>query len=555
MGRRFEPVWAHISIARYKRQENEIQLYRVILANLSTKGRALWFASLATGLCASVLEVASAATFSILTSVLFGGQKSNLGILAEILPFTITQSVLVASLTVIFLGKLVFQWIELNLKTRSAEEFYTSIFQKKAFQSQNEIQNSSAPLTNLANRIHFLTHNVYYPAGLIVSELMIMSFLVPFVIFISPKASLLVFGTTIVLSVPALAFARKKITHLSYLRTQLDISIDYETYLDFRAFYDQGRIRSNARKFQSQIHSVSEIDRKIVKLGSYSRLAIELSFIFSVILTFSFIDKLVTPEARIQFLAILAYSFFRVIPAFTRVAGARNQLASHRSEFLEIASIEIPTSIFNQEKPLVTFKTSLTFMPLANSESKRLQELNFKVGDFVLVRGETGIGKTTLLKTIGGLQVVNFEIISDNIKVFNSDSWRPSVALVSQSPFLYGQNLTKMIIGNESSEEINLDLYAESLRISCLETWEEGRLDHLTNENVSGGERKQIALARAVYSQPEILLLDEITAGMDQKLVEKILRNLRKCKHFKLIILASHDLLQEGDFDQVINLK
>ena len=273
------------------------------------------------------------------------------------------------------------------------------------------------------------------------------------------------------------------------------------------------------------------------------------------ILTFSFIDKLVTPEARIQFLAILAYSFFRVIPAFTRVAGARNQLASHRSEFLEIASIEIPTSIFNQEKPLVTFKTSLTFMPLANSESKRLQELNFKVGDFVLVRGETGIGKTTLLKTIGGLQVVNFEIISDNIKVFNSDSWRPSVALVSQSPFLYGQNLTKMIIGNESSEEINLDLYAESLRISCLETWEEGRLDHLTNENVSGGERKQIALARAVYSQPEILLLDEITAGMDQKLVEKILRNLRKCKHFKLIILASHDLLQEGDFDQVINLK
>jgi len=526
----------------------------VILSNLTTKGRAFWFASLAVGLCASVLEVASAATFSLLTSVLFGGRKSNLGILAGILPFTITQAVLIASLGVIFLCKLVSQWIELNLKTRSAEEFFTSIFQKKAFQSQSEIQNSRAPLTNLANRIHLLTHNIYYPAGLIISELMIMLFLVPFVIFVSPKASLLVFGTTIVLSLPALTFARKKITNLTHLRAQLDTSIDYETYLDFRAFYDQGDIRTNPRKLQKQIHSVSKIDRRIVKLGSYSRLAIELSFIFSVILTFGFIDKLVPIESRIQFFAVLAYSFFRLIPAFTRVAGARNQLASHKLEFLEIASIKIPTSMFDIEKPSTTFETSLSFVPNDGSESIKLRGLNFKVGDFVLVRGETGVGKTTLLKTIGGLRVFNYEVVTDNIKVFNSDSWKPSVALVSQSPFLYGQDLTEMIIGKESSEDINVDLYTESLRISCLETWGERRVGNLTNENVSGGERKQIALARAVYSQPEILLLDEITAGMDKKLAGKILGNLRNCKQFKLIVLTSHDALQEGDFNQIINL-
>ena len=527
----------------------------MILTNLSTKGRAFWFTSFAIGLCASVLEVASAATFSLLTSVLFGGQKSNLGILAGILPFTITQSVLIATLAVIFLSKLVFQWVELNLKTKSAEEFYTSMFQKKAFQSQNEIENLSAPLTNLANRIHILTHNVYYPAGLILSELMIMLFLVPFVIFISPKASLLVFGTTVVLSIPALAFARKEITHLTDLRTRLDTSIDFETYLDFRTFYDQGRKRADAGKLRSQIHLVSEIDRKIVKLGSYSRLAIELSFILSVILTFSFIDKLVAPESRIQFFAVLAYSFFRVIPAFTRVTGARNQLASHQKEFLEIASIEIPTSINVREKPPVTFETSLTFLPVAGSASHRLPNLSFNVGDFVLVRGETGVGKTSLLKSIGGLGVMNFEVIVDKAKSFNSESWKPSVAFVSQSPFLYGHKLTEMISGLESSEEINLDLYKESLRISCLETWGVGRFDSPTNERVSGGERKQIALARAIYSQPEILLLDEITAGMDQDLAKKVLGNLRNCKRFKLMFLASHDLLQEGNFDQILNLK
>jgi ABC-type transport system involved in cytochrome bd biosynthesis fused ATPase/permease subunit len=173
----------------------------------------------------------------------------------------------------------------------------------------------------------------------------------------------------------------------------------------------------------------------------------------------------------------------------------------------------------------------------------------------VLVRGETGVGKTTLLKSIGGLQAFRFEVIADNINVYNSDSWRPSIALVSQSPFLYGHNLSEMIIGKESSEEIDLNLYAESLRISCLETWGEGRIGDLTNENVSGGERKQIALARALYSQPQILLLDEVTAGLDQKLAEQIIGNLRNCPHYKLIVLASHDLLPEENFDQVILLK
>mgnify|MGYP000235534700 FL=1 len=124
----------------------------MILANLSAKGKAFWFASLLIGVIASILEVASAATFSLLTSVLFGGQKSNLGILGSILPFSITQAVLITTLGVIFLLKLIFQWVELNLKTKSAEEFYTSMFSKKALLSQNDIENSASPTTNLANR-------------------------------------------------------------------------------------------------------------------------------------------------------------------------------------------------------------------------------------------------------------------------------------------------------------------------------------------------------------------------------------------------------------------
>ena len=526
----------------------------MILANLSTKGKSYWLASIFVGIIASILEVASAATFSLLTSVLFGGRKSNLGILGSILPFTVTQAVLILSLGLIFLSKLLFQWIELNLKTKSAEEFYTSMFRKKALLSRREIENSRGPITNLANRMHILTHNIYYPAGLIISELLIMLFLVPFVVYISPKASLLVLGVTLILSAPILSIARGKITRLNDLRASIDAVSDYEIYLDFRSYYDQGRLRSKTEKLEEQIHRASEIDRKIVKLGTYSRLTIELSFIVSVILTFSLIDELVAPDSRIQFFAVLAYSFFRVIPAFTRIAGARNQIASHRSEFFELAVIEIPSAITSSSKHPMTFEHSLTFVPRQLNQLQSIEKLNFTVGDFVLVRGETGAGKTTLLKIIGGLQSSDYRVSVDGVELSSAVSWQPLVALVSQSPFLYGQTLVEMITGETSANSLNNELYNQALKISCLETWDKVRIDELTNENISGGERKQIALARAIYMQPEILLLDEITAGMDKNLAESILENIRSCVQFKLVVFASHDPLLERDFDQVVNI-
>ena len=529
-------------------------IFLKILDSLSRKGKIIWTASVALSVFASILEVASAATFSLLTSSLFGGRKSNFGILEKSLPFIITQTVLISILGVIFIGKLGIQWVELNLKTRSAEEFFISIFQRKASQSQEEIERSESPVTNLANRMHVLTHNVYYPAGLIISELLILVFLIPFVIYISPKASLLVFGATLVLSIPALGMVRKRITKLHVERIKIDSSVDYITYSNFRTFHDQGFFPLNKKKLTEQIHVASEIDRKIVKLGSYSRLTIEFSFIVSVILTFSLIDKLVAAEARIQFFAVLAYSFFRVIPAFSRIIAARNQIASHQSEFMNLMQTDL-ASIWGQDSAAhTTFKSSLVFKFQSKNSEALNRELRFSVGASVVIKGETGIGKTTLLKSVGGLIHGEFNVVIDGQGLADPNTWRPSSALVSQNPFLSGATLLDMVTGQESREGIDVALFEEALQLSCLSNWTQGRPNVISNEHISGGERKQIALARAIYLRPEILLLDEVTAGMDHELAKKILSNLLTSSRFKLILMATHDSILDSQFSQIIYL-
>ena len=112
----------------------------------------------------------------------------------------------------------------------------------------------------------------------------------------------------------------------------------------------------------------------------------------------------------------------------------------------------------------------------------------------------------------------------------------------------------EMITGEENTNEVDLPLYKESVQISALSDWLQNRRNMISNERVSGGERKQIALARAIYLKPEILLLDEITAGMDSELAENILHNLRSCSKFKLILFATHDSILEAEFSQIIQL-
>ena len=534
--------------------ETLMSVFRMTLQTLSRKGKITWGTAVFFGVIASILEVASAAAFSLLSSSVFGGRKSNFGILAESLPFVITQTVLISILGVIFTSKLGFQWIELNLKTKSAEEFFISIFRRRVSLSREEIEKSDSPVANLANRMHILTHNIYYPLGLIISELLILIFLVPFVFVISPKASLLVFGTTLILSIPALGIVRKRITILNAERVKVDSLVDYTTYSDFRTYYDQGSFPLNKNKLSAQIHRSSELDRKIVKLGSYSRLTIEFSFIISVILTFSFINELVPREARIQFFAILAYSFFRVIPAFTRIISARNQIASFQSEFLNLMDHSLAPDWNEEVVARTSFHNSLMISFPRKKSDAHLLEMNFSPGEFVAIKGETGIGKTTLLKSVGGLTVGNFRLEVDGKRLVSLKEWHPNSTLVSQNPFLRGETLLEMVTGEESENNVDASLYEESIKISGLSLWLKQRPGSISNEHISGGERKQIALARAIYLKPEILLLDEVTAGMDSELATRIIRNLLDCARFKLILMATHDSILESEFSQIIYL-
>lgn len=160
-------------------------------------------------------------------------------------------------------------------------------------------------------------------------------------------------------------------------------------------------------------------------------------------------------------------------------------------------------------------------------------------GEAVAIMGENGCGKSTLVQIIqkyyqpeSGEIILNNNILFSN---FSTSTWRKTIGVVLE-------NIAFDDCSNKSEEVIAfLQKYGfvpfiESLPQSAMTlVGEEG-------VNLSGGQKQMIALARALYHRPQLLILDEATAAMDRESEQHVLQLLQRLKHEIGVIFITHRL-------------
>ncbi len=163
--------------------------------------------------------------------------------------------------------------------------------------------------------------------------------------------------------------------------------------------------------------------------------------------------------------------------------------------------------------------------------------------------GTSGSGKTSCLNIIlGFLQPNSGQIFVDDkeIKLLNNYQWMKKIGYVSQFTFLFDDTLINNISMFEQSPDRNKII--ESLYKAGLKEYFEKNnrnLDTIIGERgskISGGEAQRIGLARALYREPEILILDEFTSSLDTDTEKEIINNIDKIKENLTIILSSHKI-------------
>jgi ABC-type multidrug transport system fused ATPase/permease subunit len=279
-----------------------------------------------------------------------------------------------------------------------------------------------------------------------------------------------------------------------------------------------------------------------------------------------------TESSVLMFLGLLLLALYRIIPSLNRILISLSQIQSYAYAVTELQEAFRTTSTRTQptDTDLVFEKDiqirNLFFQYPAKSQNCLLNDLSLtiKKNDFVILRGTSGTGKTTLIHLLAGLiEKYEGEVLIDGIVLSpeNLRAWQAKIAIVSQAPVILQDTVLGNITFGEDESSINPDRVELAIRLAGIKEFIETlplKLLSPIGENgltLSGGQRQRLALARALYRNPEIVLLDEVTNQLDEENKLNILKNLRELTLTgKTIILASHDPVALDFATQVFTL-
>lgn len=196
--------------------------------------------------------------------------------------------------------------------------------------------------------------------------------------------------------------------------------------------------------------------------------------------------------------------------------------------------------------------------------SRILSEVSLTVdpGSVVAIVGATGSGKSTLGKLLNRtFEPTTGEILLDgiNIRNWNLEALRKNIAIVEQDVVLFSRTISDNItFGDEKDKdtqrlvEVAKVAQAHEFILTC-----EDQFSTLVGERgttLSGGQRQRIAIARALFTNPSILILDDATSAIDSVTEEKILSGLRRAYPTQTVILITSRLVQTKWADTIVLL-
>ena len=200
-----------------------------------------------------------------------------------------------------------------------------------------------------------------------------------------------------------------------------------------------------------------------------------------------------------------------------------------------------------------------------NKEIEALKETNFKIeeGQFIAIIGPSGSGKSTFLTLAGGLQTPSKGQIIINGKDYTnlSEKERAKLRFNDIGFVLQASNLVPFLTAKQQLELVDrINKKKRQTLQDQKSLFKELGIDHLENKlpkDLSGGERQRLAIARALYNNPAIILADEPTASLDSdRAFEVVDLLLKECKEKnKSIIMVTHDNRMIEKCDHVYRMK
>lgn len=253
-----------------------------------------------------------------------------------------------------------------------------------------------------------------------------------------------------------------------------------------------------------------------------------------------------TMTAFLQLVAMMqgpALGLAASVPAFIVAYTALERLYELDLLPKEQTSISCMQSSFRIEK--ITF-SDVSFSYGTGRQTLNHTNLVFERGTMTALAGETGCGKTTIMRLMLGLIVPQegTVTVSDNKYTFQmSPAFRHRIAYVPQGNYLFSGSIRENLsLGNPDADDAAIKEALRQAAADFVFTMPAGLDSELKEggKGLSGGQIQRLAIARALLHGGDVLLLDEATASLDEETEKNIIHSLKTYRKDKMVIVVSH---------------
>jgi len=274
-----------------------------------------------------------------------------------------------------------------------------------------------------------------------------------------------------------------------------------------------------------------------------------------------------SPSDSVTTLAIFGAAAFRVLPSLNRVITAFQNLRFGSStldsvieafEFVEVRDLSAQTEMAF-EKQIAFLNVGFSYGP---DSDEAIRDVNFTIekGSNVGIIGKSGAGKSTIIDLLLGLNsATSGRIQVDGVDIATClSAWRKNIGYVPQNVYISDLTIKENIAFGVPMDDIDERKLVAAIEMAQLETFISNLADGVNSrvgENglqVSGGERQRIGIARALYSNPKVLILDEPTSSLDVETEVDLLRQIENLNKIMTVITITHRVKNVENCDKVL---
>jgi ATP-binding cassette, subfamily B, bacterial PglK len=441
--------------------------------------------------------------------------------------------------------------------------------------------NSSKLLNNIFELIPRVSQFVIAPLMLILSKII---FLLPLLVGLAVyKTKITIISILIFLSLYLILFKvfKNKLSSLGLSQntiTKNKFTILQEGFGSIREIKILNKLNFFKFGYANLYKRLVRIDVLREVIGKFPRYFVEVVTLTTSILLILYLNNNLNYSFEkiiisISFFMICAY---KIIPAFQQIYYHLTIVKNHLPALIEVYDDLINSKLMKKKREKIVIKNfsnrqfeNLEIRNLDFNYDKRnlkvLKDINFKVrrGEKIAITGSSGSGKTTFIHILlglikqsrGSILMNGEEIVEENLP-----NWQKLIGFVPQTIFLTDKSLSENIAFAVKDSEIDIKRIKKlisfthlSLIVNNLPKKENTRVGE-RGIKFSGGQQQRLGLARALYNNPEIIILDEATNALDILTEKKIIDSLKSFNKDVTIFMIAHRLEVIKKFDKILFL-